>query len=140
MSDNVEKTKEFYARCLNEHNLEIVGEFVAVDSTDHTPPPMPGFEQGLEGMRKLMQMWFNAFPDVRLDVEDIFGDGGDKVVARISWTGTHKGSMMGEEPTGKQVTGQLIEILKFADGKVTDRWGYGTDAEVFGALGIGPPG
>jgi predicted ester cyclase len=69
---------------------------------------------GIKGLR-------NIFPDIHLTVEDrIFG--GDKVVARNTWTGTHRGAFLGIEPTGKQVTINTIDIWRVKDGKFAEHW------------------
>ena len=43
-----------------------------------------------------------AFPDYRFAVEDLIGEA-EKVVARVSVTGTHRGERMGLAPTDKRV-------------------------------------
>jgi predicted ester cyclase len=69
---------------------------------------------GIKGLR-------NIFPDLHLTVEDrIFG--GDKVVARNTWTGTHRGAFLGIEPTGKQVTINTIDIWRVEGGKFAEHW------------------
>jgi predicted ester cyclase len=69
---------------------------------------------GIKGFR-------NIFPDLHLTVEDrIFG--GDKIVARNTWTGTHRGAFLGIEPTGKQVTLNTIDIWRVAGGKLAEHW------------------
>jgi predicted ester cyclase len=69
---------------------------------------------GLKGLREI-------FPDIHLTVEDrVFG--GDKVVARNTWTGTHRGTFLGIEPTGKQVTFSTIDIWRVEGGKFAEHW------------------
>jgi len=69
---------------------------------------------GIKGLR-------NIFQDVHLTVEDrIFG--GNKIVARNTWTGTHRGAFLGIEPTGKQVTINTIDIWRVAGGKFAEHW------------------
>ena len=56
-------------------------------------------------------------------VEDVV-DGGDKVVARVRFTGTHGGEFMGMPPTGRSVDVGLIDIMRFGDdGLVHEHWG-----------------
>jgi predicted ester cyclase len=61
----------------------------------------------------------SAFPDVRQTVEEMIAED-DKVVARVSWRGTHTGEYQGIAPTGKVVTGQGAVFYRFVDGKVVD--------------------
>ena len=63
----------------------------------------------------------NAFPDIKYTVEDMFGEG-NKLVARWSARGTHKGDFMGIPPTGKQVYFTGIEIIRIEDGKAVEEW------------------
>lgn len=69
---------------------------------------------GIKGFRTI-------FPDLHLTVEDrIFG--GDRIVARNSWTGTHRGAFLGIEPTGKQVAINTIDIWRVEHGKFAEHW------------------
>jgi len=69
---------------------------------------------GIKGLRDI-------FPDLHLTVEDrIFG--GDRIVARNTWTGTHRGAFLGIEPTGKQVTINTIDIWRVEGGKLAEHW------------------
>jgi predicted SnoaL-like aldol condensation-catalyzing enzyme len=62
-----------------------------------------------------------VFPDLHVTVEDrIFA--GDKIVARNTWSGTHRGTFLGIAPTGKQVTIRTIDIWRVDDGKLAEHW------------------
>jgi steroid delta-isomerase-like uncharacterized protein len=71
----------------------------------------------------LHEMLTNAFPDLRVDVEDMVAES-DRVVARLTFTGTHRGAFRGIEPTGRKVSFGAIRIYQLADGKVVDTWAY----------------
>jgi steroid delta-isomerase-like uncharacterized protein len=62
-----------------------------------------------------------AFPDLRLTVEDILSEG-DMVVARMTFHGTHRGEFQGIPPTDKQVTFSGIEVDRMVGGKVEEHW------------------
>jgi predicted ester cyclase len=47
---------------------------------------------------------------------------GDKVAHRWTFTGTHRGELMGLEPTGRSVTVEGIEMNRIADGKIAESW------------------
>jgi len=68
-------------------------------------------------------MQIAAFPDLAMTPEDVI-DGGDKVVARVRFTGTHKAEFMGMPATGRSVDVQVIDIMRCADdGLVHEHWG-----------------
>jgi len=54
----------------------------------------------LEAWRNFTAPFMEAFPDLRLTVEDIFSVG-DKGAARVAFHGTHRGEFQGIPPTGK---------------------------------------
>jgi predicted ester cyclase len=61
----------------------------------------------------------NAFPDMRLTIEDIIAEG-ETVIARWSCRGQHKGELNGIAPTGKQVAFTGVTIARFAGGKMVE--------------------
>ena len=69
---------------------------------------------GLKGGRE-------AFPDLHVTVEDrIFG--GNKIVARNTWSGTHRGAFLGVAPTGKQIVIRTIDIWRVDGDKLAEHW------------------
>jgi predicted ester cyclase len=66
---------------------------------------------------------------------------GDKTVARVRATGTHRGELMGIPPTGRHVDVQLIDIMKFDDsGLVREHWGVFDAMSMMQQLGVVPEG
>jgi steroid delta-isomerase-like uncharacterized protein len=83
----------------------------------------PGFPGplDLEAWSQFTATFVEAFPDLRLTVEDIFSVE-DRVAARVAFRGTHRGEFQGVPPTGKEVAFSSIEIDRMADGKVQEHW------------------
>jgi uncharacterized protein YhfF len=54
--------------------------------------------------RALHQTLTSAFPDLRTDIEDLIAEG-DRVVARLSFRGTHQGEFRGIAPSGLRAAG-----------------------------------
>ena len=75
-------------------------------------------------------MMHDAFADLTGVVEDTVVEG-DKIAARVTWHGTHRGDFVGVPGTGTPVAMQSVQILKFADGMASEWWGT---ADVFGVL------
>jgi predicted ester cyclase len=68
-------------------------------------------------------MLLAAFPDLRMIPEDVIASG-DKAVARVRMTGTHKGEFMEMPATGKRIEVKLIDIIRFGDdGRAREHWG-----------------
>lgn len=119
MSENKAKFQRLYDDILNQGKLEVFEELCAPNFVKHAMPPSPDF--GIEGSKQSVMMLRNAFPDIRYEVEDMIEDG-DKLVARWSAKGTHKGEFMGIPPTGKLVAFSGIEIIRIENGKAVEEW------------------
>ena len=83
-------------------------------------PGLPG-PLDLEAWSQFTASFVEAFPDLRLTVEDIFS-GGDRVAARVAFRGTHRGEFQGLPPTGKEVAFSSMEFNRVVDGKVEEHW------------------
>jgi len=71
--------------------------------------------------QEMVGMWRTAFPDLRFNIEDIVSNG-DRVAARFTFTGTHRGALFGIEPTGRTVNVTMMGFFRLADGRVTEMW------------------
>jgi predicted ester cyclase len=103
----------------------------------------PGLEPSKEGVKQLFRMYRAAFPDLRMEPQDVLVSG-DKAVARVRATGTHQGEFLGMPATGKSVDVQLIDITRFGDdGLAREHWGVFdalTLMQQLGAIPQTPPG
>lgn len=114
--------RRFIEELFNQGNLDIVGEIFAPDFVEREQLP-PGLPEGREGVKVLTGMLRNAFPDFKATIEDILAEG-DKVVIRMTWSGTHTGGeFMGIPATGKKVSFGVIDIIRISGGKVVEHWG-----------------
>src|SRR5665809_143878 len=63
-----------------------------------------------------------AITDFHVEVHDLLQEG-DKVVARISFVGTHTGDFMGVPASGNPVDISAIDILQFRGEQCVAHWG-----------------
>jgi steroid delta-isomerase-like uncharacterized protein len=102
-------------------NLDVLDELVAEDFVYHNPSlPVPDIP-GRTAFKALLTGLLKAFPDLRTAADDVIAEG-DRVVGRVTFSGTHKGDFMGVPATGKSVTWSAIVILRIADGKICEEW------------------
>jgi len=121
---------------INAHDIGGFSEHLADNFVEHEVTP--GLEPTKEGVKKFFLMQLAAFPDMRMAVEDILASG-DKVVARVRYTGTNKGDFMGIPATGKNVDAQLIDIFLFdSNGRVHEHWGVMDQMAMMQQLGLIP--
>lgn len=113
-----------------------VGTVIDANFVDHNPEP--GQEPGIEGLKKMFAGYRAAFPDMKMTVNHMLADG-DMVVAHITVTMTNTGSFMGMPPTGKSVTMEGYDMLRFENGKGVEHWGIFDMASMMQQLGMMPP-
>jgi predicted ester cyclase len=62
-----------------------------------------------------------AFPDQRIEIDQIFGEG-DMVATLVRLTATHTGTYFDVEPTGQEVRSNTLSIHRVADGRTVESW------------------
>jgi uncharacterized protein (TIGR02246 family) len=134
---NKQVIREFKRIFKNEHNVDGVEHlFDTRNFVHHFRAPLP---TGFEGFRQVGIMMNGAFPDVVVKEEDLVAAGdGDRVVERSSASATHKGSMMGEKPTGKRIAWSEIHIYRLKDGKICEPWAEIAMMELLQQVGVLP--
>src|SRR5664280_2468 len=85
---------------LNAGDIDEFGGRLADDFVEHEE--MPGLAPTKAGVKDFFRMQRAAFPDMQMVAEDVIASG-DKVVARVRYTGTNQGAFMGMPATGKRV-------------------------------------
>jgi len=123
---------------INAGDVDGFGDLVADDFVEHEEAP--GLAPTKEGVKAFFRMYLAAFPDLRMEAEDVLPSG-DKVVARVRATGTHRGDFMGLPATGKAVDVQLVDIIRFGDdGLAHEHWGIVDQLTMMQQLGALPEG
>jgi len=122
-----------YQKIYNSNDLEALSEVVSEDLL--TPKIMPGIPAGIEGAKTAHQIMLAGFPDYQTAIDDLIAEG-DKVVARITMSGTHTGSFMGIPPTGKRISFTGMYIARIDDGKIVEHWGEEDGVSLLQQLGV----
>lgn len=125
-----------YVYEVNKANFDAFDEFVDPGFVDHDP--IPGQKPGIPGLKDAYRMFTSAFPDVWFTFEDLVAED-DMVVGRGTIQGTHQGSFMGEQPTGKVLHWTGTRMFRVKNAKVTEGW---INLDMFGLMqqaGIIPP-
>lgn len=133
--DNKALLRRYYDEVINNKKTTAIDEFIDPQMVDHAAPP--GLPGGIEGQRQVASMYLTAFPDTHFTVEDMIAEG-DKVVVRLSMSVTQHGAFMGLPPTGKHVTFTGIDIIRFAGGKLVERWAETDMLGLMQQLGVVP--
>ncbi len=112
-----------YVAAFNAHDADAFRDIIADNYIQHNGRA----GQGLAGTQATIRGYFETFPDMHVQLEDLI-IGGDKVVARLTITATHRHPVrLGPnapvfQPTGKKLTWADIEIWRVANGKFAEHW------------------
>jgi len=115
----------------NRGNLDALDEFVAIDGIEH----QVGARSGRDGLKALISGLRTAFPDLHLAILDT-ATSGDLVWARIRSTGTNTGSFRGRPATGRAMEIDVIDIVRVADGQITEHWGVADRLSMLDQTGL----
>ena len=124
----------------NQGNFALADELVAPEAVDHDPatPAQMRALRGPELLKRTAGMYRAAFPDVRINVDDVIVSG-DKVVLRWHSKGTHRGELAGLAPTGARGSVTGISIDQWKDGKIVETWTEWDNLGLARQLGAAPP-
>jgi steroid delta-isomerase-like uncharacterized protein len=120
---NKEMLRTWFERVWNQHSAAAIDELYCTDGLAHGFPQADSVLVGPEDFKSIHRNFCEAFPDVRIDVEDVIAEG-DKVAARWTATMTHRGDSLGIKATNRKVvlSGSTIVIIK--DGMIREGWNF----------------
>ena len=124
--------RRFFEDVYNKGDPEALNELAAPGFVSHDRGN-PSHDR--EGVRQIVAAIRTAFPDVQFTADDVIAEG-DRVAARFTMRGTHRGDFMGVPATGKEVIVTGIDIVRFNDGKAVEHWHEWSGMELLQQLGV----
>ena len=120
----------------NKANMSVLPELIAPSYVFHSPF---GEFKGPEGLSQFVATTRSAFPDINMKVDDIVAEG-DKVAARLTWSGTFTGKFGDIEPTGKPVSMTAAYFFRFENGKEVEASPFSDMLSLYQQMGVKSPG
>jgi predicted SnoaL-like aldol condensation-catalyzing enzyme len=109
MASAKDVAREYFEALPRDRDLTMIDRLLAPGYVDHDAPP--GTPPGPEATKAFVGALLSHHPDLRIDIEDLFGEG-DKVALRLRWLAPD---------TGYRQYG--IVILRVDDdGRIAERW------------------
>ena len=128
---NIEAQTKF-GEAVNSGNLEVMNNLVAANCKENDPAD--GQAKGPQGYIDFFTNLRAAFPDMKIEVEQLVADD-ENVAFAYTLTGTHKGDFNGIPATGKKIRARGLQISKFKDGKMVERWGSSDELGILKQIG-----
>lgn len=127
--------QEHLASHINSGDVDTAVQTFADGCVDHDPAP--GQAPGREGFRQFFTELTTAFPDARVEPAHVVTDD-DHVAVAYTLSGTHQGEFHGIAPTGRRVEVRGMQIGRFENGQIVERWGSTDELGLMQQIGAGP--
>jgi steroid delta-isomerase-like uncharacterized protein len=120
---------------LNHGNVSALDDLLDAQYAGHfTGIPVP---MNRDGFKQFADLSTGPFPDFFHEIEDLLAED-DKVVARVTYSGTHKREFMGMPATGKQVRFSGINVFSLKGGKIIEHWSQSDQLSMLQQMGAIP--
>ncbi len=133
--ENLRIMRELF-EAANAHDVDRIVELVDdayVGETDTLPGPI----EGRESYRQLLQVYYEAFPDVRYDIEQMIASG-DSVVTRVRLSGSQQGKFRDNPATNRRFDFHVCHFDQLRNGKIVRAWIYWDTGILLRQLGLPP--
>jgi predicted ester cyclase len=131
--DNAARFRRILEVGFGQGDLGVLDELMAPDVVEH----QRGNRSGLDGAKEVVRTLHGWMSDFSLSVEDM-AVAGDTVWSRNRARGVNTGSVMGNPPTNRAVQIDVIDIVRFEDGRVVEHWGIADQLGLMLQLGLIP--
>jgi steroid delta-isomerase-like uncharacterized protein len=122
-----------FGEAVNSGKLEDLRNLIAPGAVDHDPSPDQGV--GPEGFIRMFTAYRAAFPDLKVSVDKLVADD-DNISFAYTMAGTHQGDFMGIPASGKKFSAHGLQISRFENGKLVERWGSSDQLGILQQLGV----
>ena len=113
-------------------------EIISPDAIFYVPgrsEPM----RGPAGYLSIIQMMRQGFPDIRWTLEEMVAEG-DKVAARFTMRGTHRGTFFDVSPSGNKISVQALNMYRLSQGQFVEEHGQPDMLALLRQIGALPAG
>jgi steroid delta-isomerase-like uncharacterized protein len=126
-----------FVELINSASEPLAEELIHPDATFHVPgraDPMVG----PAGYLAVIAMMRAGFPDIQWTLEEMVAEA-DKVAARFTMRGTHRGPFFGVPPTGRAIAVQAMNLYRISAGQIIEEYGQPDMLGLLQQIGAAPP-
>jgi steroid delta-isomerase-like uncharacterized protein len=125
--------RRIFEQAFNQGSLAVMDELLSPDHDAFSSSP-----NSSRGLKRLIATYRTAFPDLHCTLEAEIREG-DQLAAHWTMRGTHKGSFLGNPPTGKRVEVHGIIFARTENGRIVEDWTLIDQLSILQQLGLVPP-
>jgi len=114
--------RRWFEEVWNKGRADAIDEMFDAEGVAHGLSDASGAElRGPGHFREFQRSFRDAFPDIRVTVEDVIAEG-DKVAGRCTARATHRSDSLGFATTDREVDFGGMCIARVRDGKIVEAW------------------
>jgi steroid delta-isomerase-like uncharacterized protein len=132
---NTASVRRLFEEAFNTGDEAVIDELVAPDFVEHQNGAQG---HGPDALRRIVRGLRASFPDLQLQIEDT-AESGDDVWTRLRGHGTDTGGVAGRPPSGRRIEVDVIDIIRFRDGRMAEHWGVADRLGMLQQVGVIPP-
>src|SRR5947209_3452363 len=136
IEENKRLIQRYYYEMWNPWNFSLVDEIISDAFVFRGSIGMT--TQGRDDFKGYMKTIRAAFPDFSNTIDDLIAET-NKVVAALTYTGTHQGRVFGVESTGKRIHYTGMAIFQIEAGQLCSGWVLGDRLGLLQQLGVTVP-
>jgi steroid delta-isomerase-like uncharacterized protein len=110
-----------FTEFINTASQKLAAELISPDAIFHVPG-RPEPMKGPAGYLTVIGMMRSGFPDIQWTLEEMIAEG-DRVAARFTMRGTHRGSFFGVPPSGRSIEVQAMNFYRLSGGQLVEERG-----------------
>jgi SnoaL-like polyketide cyclase len=134
--DNEAAVRRLVEEGFNQGNLGVLDELLSDSFVEHQalPPALPPTKAAVVAIIRALRA---GFSDLHLEIEALDAVG-DRVWWKVRATGTHDGPFMGSPPTGRRLSIDVFDLVRFKAGRMAEHWGVPDNLSTLAQLGLLP--
>jgi steroid delta-isomerase-like uncharacterized protein len=118
-TNNKGLVSRFHEDVFGKKDLSRINEVIAPEFVQYHPGTTEPI-RGPEGFERWVVGLFEAFPDLKVPIEEILAED-ERVVTRYFMLGTHQGSLMGIPPTARRVEVAGMNVIHLSEGRFVEK-------------------
>jgi predicted ester cyclase len=132
IENNKAVVRRFNQEVIEQGNVDSFNALMDVNFVNRSAPA--GMDNGPQGM-----LWFlnqilrPAIPDLKVVIHQQVAEG-DMVTTRKTISGKQTGQLLGAPATGREISIEVIDMVRVKDGKYFEHWGITTLPELLANL------
>lgn len=130
MTNEERMVRRWFEDGWNRRDESVVDELMAPDAVGHMAH---GEVEGPEGFKQARAEFLSAFPDLRMDIEEVLTEPG-RAAVRWRVTGTHTGEGFELAPTAEPIDMCGTTWMHMRDGKLVEGWDTWDMGSLMGGL------